>query len=904
MSNFGSIGKFFRRISSSISQPRDDAQNRQPKKNIELREQDFLTKSKDVKDSVQSTVFHKDAKTPGNRLNASLDPKVVPKHGSGPTLVQPDGDAKIQDAKGTALSEFDFMTSQEVIDDLDKREAISERDKKAAEYVPVSSERLFTRSMSDSERTAIVQAVAAMSSAESETVITQSLTLIEKTNGRFYEMDGYGRAIILEAVATTPAAEREALIIQSLRLISRDGDYNVRREIVRAIAAAPAAERETFVTQSLRIFRKKVDPWEGMDSWDDRVGMIRAMAAIPAAERETVVTQSLRLVLEDWPEILNWRDLDIIVRAVAAIPPAEREAIVTQSLRLVSLSESTWYRQNVRHIGNIGYMGDSRARLVQSIASLPGNEREAFVALLEPHRNRIRFNISHAARALADTPAEARVAHLQALIAPPEPVIGHPPGARGPAPVDREMVMREERVIAVAKSIDALRTNITSPIAVVNALDAIESHIKTLSDAKVKPEVLDTIRGGATELENALRTLQGKHRIGDFAVAIRNKPPFKLQDGKSITLDELCAYEWTAIERYQAPSGRLEDTERDQATMKQGIVMALAQCIEDDTHRVCGVGFSERLISVLAGHYPFVQVKFVTRAERETAVFREVFQELAAQEPQPSRQVLQEAFQRAEAIFRKCEDDGDLTHDDYKACHSSLVSYVGSTFQDFTPDPSPAAVSMPKKAEAQVSKPSIPKKSDTVKVVPPMDLKSLSHGPEFVAWYIQQTKDDKTLSPSHQQQLIDKLYALHAKNQLTDGDVAHLQAMINENTSLGAQIGLLRFVVGCAYQPSPSGGLAAVMDHVKHLLGQVMMIGMAEGARLSKIREAGQAFTAAVCARGDLGVQDVSTQEHRDLLKCLNDLHKILGLSPLEMRVVMDTSKDAILARELQERDR
>lgn len=110
--------------------------------------------------------------------------------------------------------------------------------------------------------------------------------------------------------------------------------------------------------------------------------------------------------------------------------------------------------------------------------------------------------------------------------------------------------------------------------------------------------VMDVQRGGTTERTNAVRTLVGARQRGDYSEALVTNPPWN----GDIHLGTAVAKVWLAIQRYQAP--RAQDTEAHQRNMRFTLARNLAQCIEDDGHRVCEVGLAERLVLVLQGYYP------------------------------------------------------------------------------------------------------------------------------------------------------------------------------------------------------------------------------------------------------------------------------------------------------------
>jgi hypothetical protein len=127
--------------------------------------------------------------------------------------------------------------------------------------------------------------------------------------------------------------------------------------------------------------------------------------------------------------------------------------------------------------------------------------------------------------------------------------------------------------------------------------------------------VLARVRGRtqATELANAARVLSGPGRPGDFPIPD--------------DFDALCGLVWQEIKR---------GTAQQQANDRHSFVLALARCIEDDGHRICGVGQTQQFMAI-------IQPQDATPRELLTAL-AEAF---AGSSPEPSPEQQQAFMQRA-----------------------------------------------------------------------------------------------------------------------------------------------------------------------------------------------------------------------------------------------------------------
>jgi hypothetical protein len=148
------------------------------------------------------------------------------------------------------------------------------------------------------------------------------------------------------------------------------------------------------------------------------------------------------------------------------------------------------------------------------------------------------------------------------------------------------------------------------------------SHLAHRQGADAQTLSLSRIRGGATEKENALRVLAGQAHPQDFTLSLTHNPSYTMANGEQIGLGDLTAMVWHGIGTHQSASGDKHTTLLEQDLMRHSLVLALAQSIEDDGHRVCGQGLSQRLVVPLQGYVEGLNAEiYVTPAEffRESA---------------------------------------------------------------------------------------------------------------------------------------------------------------------------------------------------------------------------------------------------------------------------------------------
>lgn len=199
-----------------------------------------------------------------------------------------------------------------------------------------------------------------------------------------------------------------------------------------------------------------------------------------------------------------------------------------------------------------------------------------------------------------DGAPRSRVARWTEGVFPPSPTI------------DLENVMRSDRIARAQACVRVLLAD-EGPNGLDRAThDAIDHFFAELEAA---------VRDGAGELtigeratlsrrrgrtgrviENARRTLDGPRMSDDYSDSLASGNVSMVMPEGAIDVGDIAARVWRRIERHVSDTP--EESAREQRAMRWSYLMALEQCIEDDGHRVCGVGLTERLVGVLQGYCP------------------------------------------------------------------------------------------------------------------------------------------------------------------------------------------------------------------------------------------------------------------------------------------------------------
>jgi hypothetical protein len=138
---------------------------------------------------------------------------------------------------------------------------------------------------------------------------------------------------------------------------------------------------------------------------------------------------------------------------------------------------------------------------------------------------------------------------------------------------------------------------------------SILEHVQTIRNQADHPDhpALIRRRGGSLEADNAMRTLVGPRTVWDLSDSIESNNAYSTVHGAHLGMGDVLGLVWQGIATFGSDSGRAVETDHEKALMRHSLVMNLAQCIEDDGHRVCNHGMVQRLVAPLYGRIPGLQ---------------------------------------------------------------------------------------------------------------------------------------------------------------------------------------------------------------------------------------------------------------------------------------------------------
>ena len=184
------------------------------------------------------------------------------------------------------------------------------------------------------------------------------------------------------------------------------------------------------------------------------------------------------------------------------------------------------------------------------------------------------------------------------------------------------------------------------------ALAALRAHMQQ-AEAQRLPLSQAQHRNGRPALEAARRVLGPAQGFGDRGATITD-------DGNRLNVDNqglgvvpmarICAVIWHAIDSIESPAGTEAATEALRQERRDALVLALSRCVEDMGHIVCAPGQSQRLVLVLQGYVPGVQVEIYDApapvAQFVTMQAMQLQQQLGAEGPW-QEDVVRRAFNEA-----------------------------------------------------------------------------------------------------------------------------------------------------------------------------------------------------------------------------------------------------------------
>lgn len=407
----------------------------------------------------------------------------------------------------------------------------------------------------------------------------------------------YSYEMLTHSKLTIP--QKKACIDQAVRLYSDNKfkDYGSQKnKVLNFLLQQKPAEVETLATharkfacdplQSLNILSKiKSRELESFVSDAQLLGLTNVhdhklllkFKAIPTSERRNLIELTQQVVS---------RDNSLSVFSILAnITPAERQGTVQLANQLLQHSQ-----------------GLTPAKTIDLLSFLPRSERQQVVNVL--------LNLpttalnDQALTAIVQTPRASRERHAADLL----------------TGVDLENVMFSDRMDKTKASFHRLLEKYSVPsqsdsrkileqaIAVMQQEPAIQSRslLKRMLSPIKSSNSQAQVHTPPAVMKQAIEAL---HRPViaemDYTGPISSNPHYSRN---MPGLGQMAALVWQLADGYtnkDLDSGTIEKT-RD--NLRASFIRALAECIEDDGHRVCNIGVSQRLLTVLQGYYPELEI--------------------------------------------------------------------------------------------------------------------------------------------------------------------------------------------------------------------------------------------------------------------------------------------------------
>jgi hypothetical protein len=430
---------------------------------------------------------------------------------------------------------------------------------------------------------------------------------------------------VLQVVAGFEAFEQRSFAVQINHLRADADCVDAPLECVSALLRIPVEQRSRMVDLTRRCCGTTQHGW-ARAAMLDQVRM--SLSDKPYAEQESIVA-ALRTCQVNPEYVEEWT---LLLDTLSRLPEAERDSFPGQ---LALLSQ-------------FGSLQLQVGRIVYALETVPHAQRPDFVVLADrlrtlclprPHGvDLYEGSLLH----LADLPGghEGRDAYMDEVETTEGAGLAQWDDSDSETDgVDRENVMFRASQRTVNGAIEALQSELgLVPEECRTLVRDIALHIEFLqSRPKKLPGALGRWRAGGTEIENAARTLTGELEADDFSSCVQDTPESAA----------VCAAVWYKI-LLLAQSGAVRLADRE--LMQYSMLMALAQCIEDDGHRVCDVGLRARAIRVLQGYSPEFTVDGLK--ESPTQLLLQLARTFASEygvDEEPDTAALQEFVRTAQA---------------------------------------------------------------------------------------------------------------------------------------------------------------------------------------------------------------------------------------------------------------
>ena len=214
--------------------------------------------------------------------------------------------------------------------------------------------------------------------------------------------------------------------------------------------------------------------------------------------------------------------------------------------------------------------------------------------------------------------------------------------------VDRENVMNERRIARSKAALEALYTDLTPGFNlqrqypdIISAIEAYIQGLKLSERTSPRDPLFYGTRAGNTEIGHALFVLNGVKNAarGDYDSLAENNLYTHSDSGQPYRMLGILGRVWHLINSHE--------NEAERTNMLHSFVMALGQSFDEDggrgPHRVCNIGKVQRLLSVLQGHFPGIEIDDVEEIPAIESVLTTLTSELFNAEDHSPKVTLEQA---------------------------------------------------------------------------------------------------------------------------------------------------------------------------------------------------------------------------------------------------------------------
>ncbi len=244
---------------------------------------------------------------------------------------------------------------------------------------------------------------------------------------------------------------------------------------------------------------------------------------------------------------------------------------------------------------------------------------------------------------------------------------------------DSENVMRSARISKTKQAI-AVILNACMDMGMAENPDQqildLKSYIRSLRDSDEQFPRFKRLNSELNEITCAFWTLDSDHNVPGYS-PISSKEPYLELEGKTISVYTLLARVWWLI------NNKFDDSKE---LLKESLIRALGQCIEDDQHRVCDVGKMQRIVTVLQGYLPGVAVDEVEKIPLVNVVVKNILSSFGDRLKQVTEMTKEEqlAFSRDLLCTARAEVLRVYSDSQYQASALSCIlhGFIKNSFAD------------------------------------------------------------------------------------------------------------------------------------------------------------------------------------------------------------------------------